>query len=420
MNHAERARRAAQRGRAALKALQTRDAAWLGLYALEQDETCPLAWALVAHILTEATRDPAATWVTHRALADGLEEPHRTEIARYHLVDLWTRGLMAHASGKALVTGAQVSDEAAFRPTARLEPWLAEQAASWGGDAGVLRAVQRMVAALADAWDVPQAEDPLRADVPWPKKPLFEQWCDKDPLAVPANDEAPEAAVSITADIQVISDYWMQQEIDDLIAGGRAEEALTLAQRWAELRQAVLPPKVALVQAYAARGDDAARDEVALGLAHVENTDLEELEDARIALGALELWVPQLGVLDRMLALAPDHPIILANRGIAKLKLDDVAGAREDLQLALQNDPENPAALANLGLVEMRAEEYPTARQLLERARAAAPEEPDILVYLAVCKNNQGLGEAAKDDLRAALALAPGHARAKALLEELS
>jgi Flp pilus assembly protein TadD len=420
MHDAERARRAAQRGRAALKALQTRDAAWLGLYALELDETCPLAWALVAHILTEAARDPAATWVTHKALADGLEEPHRTEIARYHLVDLWTRGLVAHASGRALITGADVNDEAAFRPTERQAPWLAEQAAAWGGEAGILRAVRRMVGALADAWEVPLADDPLRGEVAWAKKPLFAEWTAQDPLAVPANDDAPSAPVTIQSGIQVISDYWMRQEITDLIAAGQAGEALERAQRWAELRQGDLRPKVALVQAYAARGEEAARDEVALALAHVENTDLEELEDARLALGHLQLWVPQIGVLDRMLQLAPGHPIILANRGIAKLKLDDVAGARADLQSALHNDPESPAAMANLALVEMHEEEYPTARQLLERARALAPHEADVLVYLAVCKNNQGLPEAARADLKAALALSPDHARAQALLEELS
>lgn len=413
-----RALRAARKGRAALAELKTRDAAWFGLLALDLDPECTLAWALLAHILTEATQDPVATWAMHNALAVGLPEQDHGVLARFHRVDLWARGLLAHESGRAVLDGAELDAPDGFRITPRLEPWLEATSSNWGGAQGVLRALQRMAAALSDAWSVPMAEDALRDDVAWPKKPEFAAWVDGDPIG-DAPPPAPPAPTGLTEDLRLLSDYWMEQEVAELGAQGRFDLALEHAQTWSDMRPAGLSPKIAMLRLHAARGDEAAKQAAAEEIAEHEPATLEGREEARIAFAELELWQPQVGLLDRMLEEAPGHPIILTNRGVAKLKIGDEVGAATDLEAALATTPDAAPALANLALVRMRQDEYGEAKRLLERAAEIAPEEADVLVYLAVCKNNQGDDKGAAADLRRALEIAPEHAEAARLLSEI-
>lgn len=83
---------------------------------------------------------------------------------------------------------------------------------------------------------------------------------------------------------------------------------------------------------------------------------------------------------DRALALpleADERPTAFFARGIGRLTLGDNRGARSDLQQALQgNLPEAWIAVArnNLGLALLRLDDVAGARRELEAARAAAPE----------------------------------------------
>lgn len=417
-DRSELALEAARRGRAALAQMQTKDAAWLGLYALELDEACGLAWALLAHILTEATQDSVGSWATHNALLAGLPEPEHVHIARYHRVELWSRGLLAHESGQAILEGSALEHAEAFRPTPRLQEWLQSTRDSWGGAQGVLTAVRRMVAALSDAWSVPEAQDALRDDVVWPKKPEFEAWCAAHPLAegeTPPFEPPPE----LPADLRLLSDYWMNEEVQHIAANGELSQALERAKLWTTMRPRGMSAQLALLQLHAATGDAAARDQVAKTVTELTEASLEDKEAARMTLGELGLWAQQLVVLNQMAEEAPGHPIILTNRSITRLKLDDEVGAAMDLDTVLMLDPDNPVALANLGLVRMRQGEYEAAGKLLNRAAEVAPDEADILVYRAVWKTNQADTAGAMADLRRALVLAPEHAEAARLLAEL-
>ncbi len=415
----ERALDAARRGRAALATLKTKDAAWYALLALDHDDSCALGWALLAHILTETTQDPVATWVTHNALLTGLPEVEHEIIERYHRVDLWTRGLLAHSSGQAILDGPALDEAGAFRPTPRMQAWLQKTSEDWGGAASALRAARRMVAALSDAWVVPEAEDALKDDVSWSLKPEFEAWKAADPQSEDGPSD-PEVPPPLPEGVRLLSDYWMGQLVTDLSAQGELSLALEQAQAWVQMRPQGMAAKVALLKVYAGTGDEAKRDQTAAAITGLEQASLEDREEARVALGDLELWKPQLQVLDLMDQEAPGHPIILTNRGIAKLKLDDQTGAAQDLESVLSVDPKNPAALANLGLVRMRQQEYGEARKLLDTANKIAPDEADILIYLAVCKNNQDDNEGAATDLRRALELVPDHPEAQRLLAEFS
>lgn len=414
---ADRALDAARRGRAALSSMQIKDAAWMGLHALDLDETCGLAWALLAHILTEATQDPVGTWATHNALLTGLPDPEQAHIARYHRVDMWTRGLLAHASGQAILTGADLEDADAFRPTPRMQGWLQSTSDNWGGAEGVLRAVRRMVAALSDAWTVPEAEDALRDDVLWANKPEFEAWCADDPLA---NDQAVdfEPPPELPPDVRILSDYWMHEEVIEVCAAQDVQTALEKAKLWTSMRPEGMTAQLALLQVHAAMGDDEAKTRVANTVTSLSGASLEDKETARMTLGALGLWQHQLQILDQMAEEAPGHPIILTNRSITKLKLDDEVGAAIDLDTVLMIDPDNPVALANLGLVRMRQGEYEAAGKLLNRAAEVAPGEADIFVYRSVWKNNQDDAAGALADLRRALVLDPEHAEGLRLMKE--
>lgn len=415
----DRALDAARRGRAALAQMKTKDAAWYALLALDLDVHCALGWALLAHILTETTQDPVATWVTHNALLTGLPDVEHGIIERYHRVDMWTRGLLAHSSGQAILDGPALDEAGAFRPTPRMQPWLQKASEDWGGAELALRAARRMVAALSDAWAVPDAQDALKDEVTWTPKPEFEQWVAAEALS-DTSPPAVEVPPPLPEGVRLLSDYWMGQLVSELGAQGEVDLAMEQAQSWEKMRPEGMAAKIALIKLYAASGNTAKRDETAAAIAALDTASLEDREDARVALGELELWDVQLQTLDLMDEEAPGHPIILTNRGIAKLKLDDQVGAAVDLQAVIASDPNNAAALANLGLVRMRQQEYGEARKLLEAAINIAPDEPDILIYLAVCKNNQDENEQAAADIRRALELAPEHAEAQRLLAEFT
>jgi tetratricopeptide (TPR) repeat protein len=212
----------------------------------------------------------------------------------------------------------------------------------------------------------------------------------------------------------------MEQDIASLGALGQFELALERAQVWAAARPQKIPPKAALVRLHHAARNEPARDAAVEALLAIDTRDLNELEEARLALGELELWGPQIRVLDRMDDLAPSHPVILANRGAAFLAIEEMGLAETDLKKAIETDQNNAPALATLGLIRMRQDRYVGARELLERAVGVAPDKAQVHVYLAACKNNQGDRNGAIEALERALKLEPDHAQAKQLLEELT
>lgn len=418
INAARRADRYLAEGRA-------RDAAWSALYALEQDPRSALAWSFIGRLLIEVNQDPLGTLAVRHALELGAPDPERSRLERFHRIDLWTRGLIAARGFPSLLPASAFDDPAHFQTTRELDPWFDAQIAEWGSEASALRAAQRMVAALSDAWLVPDVEEknPLRVDEGWAPRPEYEAWIDKE-----ASSEAPPTLATEEADpatesrdhaVMVLSDHWIEQEILHHVLEGRLAQATDRARRWVELRPDRLRPKAALIRVLHADNEIEERDEVIAELLAAQSKDLNELEEVRIALGQLRLWNQQIELLDQMDALAPSHPVILANRGAARLELGAHLLGTLDLEAALAVDPDNGPALANLGLERMRQNEYVAARALLERAVAVAPDQPLARIYLGACKNNQNDRPGAIQELEEALRLDPTNARALSLLAEL-
>lgn len=401
-----------------LELAQTQSGAWLAILALDADPRCGLAWAVVARIVLEATEDPLGTIATRYALGLDIPEPERADVEQYHRVDLWTHGLLEHEQSAAILDISVFDSPAPFTPTARHDGWFAQQIAEFGSEEECARAVLRMVAAFSTAWVVPESDgNPLRDEGIWERTPEFEAFA----ATVDAQDAdvAPKEAPARKSGIQVMSDYWIEQEILSCGAQGSFQLALERAQAWVQLRPHRLKPQVALIRVLHAGGWQDELTAAVKALLASDLSDLNELEEARVGLGELSLWREQLEILDRMNALAPDHPVILANLGAAKMELGNEETGAKALEQALEADPDCGPALANLGLYRMRQDEYVAARELLERAVAVAPDQPQVRVYLAACKNNQGDKGGAVDELEKALELDPTHEQAIQLLDEL-
>lgn len=419
----------ARRAHASLALGQTKDAAWLALYGWESgqgkedaDHRAGVALSLAAlgRILMEVNEDPLATIGLRHALALGVPEPERAAIERFHRIDLWTRGLLRHQGGATVLKLADFFHGGDFEVAQRFDPWFEGQLADWSDEAEAVLAMVRMSAALADAWVVPPSDsNPLRVNEGWSRTPAYEAWCAQSPAA----GEAPEPQASEPSEAEreltVLSDYWIEQEIASLGASGSFDMALERAQVWASLRPQKIRPRAAWVRLLDAAGQGEARDRVVAEILGLGVQDLSDLEEARVALGELRLWIPQIELLDQMERLAPGHPVILANRGAARLELDEMEQGIKDLEGALAADPENGPALATLGLVRMRQDEYVQARHLLERAVKVAPDQAQVRLYLAACKNNQGDRQAAVEELEEAIQLEPDNAQALQMRQEI-
>jgi tetratricopeptide (TPR) repeat protein len=402
---------------------ETRDAAWHALYAVELDRGSGLAWSAVARTLGEVANEPLATLAARYALELGIPDDIRARFERHHRIDLWTRGLLMHAERRSILPASEFEDAKRFDATSRLNSWFDAEIREWEGLAPAAEAARKLVGALSDAYGVPEVpgENPLRSDKDWNEKTSFLIW-KAEVLArglQPADALRPLPAAHGAAEPTVMSDYWMEQEIVQLAASGLFEEAIDHAKVWSQLRPAQMKPKASLLRVQHAAGREEERDQTALAIVGTVTNDLNELEEARVALGELRLWREQIHILDRMDKIAPEHSVILANRGVALIELGERERGRADLERSLALDPDNAPALANLGLEKMREDNYVAARPLLEHAVVVAPDQVMARVYLAACKNNQGDRSGAIAELEAAVELEPGHEQAKQMLEEI-
>lgn len=412
----------ARQADAALAFGDTKDAAWLALLALELDESTGLAFSVSSRILLELNDEPLGTIAGRRGLELGVPDALRPAAERHHRVDLWRRGLLLHRERRAILTLAQVDDAEAFEPTARLEAWFQREAAAFGEFPDAARAAMRLIGALSDAFEVPDVgeQNPLASTEGWTARPEFLAFKVRVAREGYRSSKTTVATPEPAAEDQlVMSDYWLEHEIASLASSGHFDEALTHAEMWSRVRPKRMAPLAMKLRIEHAGGLTAARDETARAMLHIPTEDLNELEEARVALGELRLWAPQIAILDRMDALAGEHPVILTNRGVAYIELGEHERGVKDLESALRVDPNSGPALANLGLEKMRVGDYVSARRLLERALEAAPEQAQVHVYLAACRNNQGDRTGAMGALERALELEPTHAQARQLLDEL-
>jgi tetratricopeptide (TPR) repeat protein len=116
-----------------------------------------------------------------------------------------------------------------------------------------------------------------------------------------------------------------------------------------------------------------------------------------------------------------DRPTAVSWALLARLriKLDDTDGAAEAAAAALKLDARHPEVQLALARVALRQRDLVRAEAHLDRAMTLAPDAADPLVVRARLNLIRNRGTAAMDDLRAAVAHDPYHARARDVLANM-
>jgi Flp pilus assembly protein TadD len=143
--------------------------------------------------------------------------------------------------------------------------------------------------------------------------------------------------------------------------------------------------------------------------------------DAEVAERARELF--QRGERDAAIAAlaarlerSPDDADLRSLLGAWRLRLNDVAGARRELERVLARQPSHVGALNNLGLVAERERRSDEARRLWEAAIRLAPGRTRAHENLGNLELREGRWSAAVAQLHSAVQLDPGSAELHARL----
>ncbi len=150
-----------------------------------------------------------------------------------------------------------------------------------------------------------------------------------------------------------------------------------------------------------------------------EDSPEAHLRSARAYLGSgrPDLAVPRLW---RARELDPSDPQLHAWFGHACYLLGWPEQAAEELGKAARLGPGDPRALQYLGRVHTAAGSYDRAVSALEACSAVSPDDPDVLCDLATACAGLGEWDRAKSLAEQALRLAPGHTRARAILDGIA
>lgn len=111
----------------------------------------------------------------------------------------------------------------------------------------------------------------------------------------------------------------------------------------------------------------------------------------------------------RVRALLPDHPSVLANLAIVCRDLGKLAEAERYGAQAVAADPENPGSHLNLGAVREKRGDLEAARKAYQRAHQLAPDTPQILNNLGKLLHQMGETTRGRTLLERALQLAPDY-----------
>lgn len=112
----------------------------------------------------------------------------------------------------------------------------------------------------------------------------------------------------------------------------------------------------------------------------------------------------------------PDDADLRSLLGVWRLRTNDVAGARGDLERVLARHPSHVGAINNLGLVAERERRSDEARRLWEEAIRLAPGKTKAHENLGILELREGHWAAAVAQLRSAVQLNPDSAAVRARL----
>ncbi len=246
--------------------------------------------------------------------------------------------------------------------------------------------------------------------------------------------ELPEDDVHQQLTAQPPEGHSAASPVQDFTAAGIA------AAQAGDVEEAINAFQVAIA---AAREEEAAVPHFYLGSLYLELGEVEDalshLKAATEANPTMAMAWAQLGsaylasgrplsaieAFNQALALAPDDPALLANRGQAFMHIGDEAAfekAKADFDRALEINPDLIAGYFNRGAYYMRMENWEAAVSDFTSVLDIDPAQPAAHFNRAMAYRELGEVEKAIDDLVLVLAFQPGEeleAQARALLEEL-
>jgi len=137
---------------------------------------------------------------------------------------------------------------------------------------------------------------------------------------------------------------------------------------------------------------------------------------ANLVLAAIDTDPEKQGeLLDAAVELSPRNTDVLKARGVHRLVHDDFAGARADLQQALEQDPDEPSILGTYGLACMMDGKPDEALDAFDKAIDIDPRAPGLLLQRARVHAVRGDRDKALADIGAVIELAPREAEARLL-----
>ena len=159
-------------------------------------------------------------------------------------------------------------------------------------------------------------------------------------------------------------------------------------------------------------------------LTAIEPIGLERGDGELLALSGLyqlQMERPQdaVPVLERAVALDPEHVSALVNLATAYGQLERHADAERLLLRALDLEPEHAGAQTNLGTIFFVQERHAAAIQALERAVEMDPAQMSAQYYLAAALANSGRRDEALRRVEAWLSRNPGDERFETLRRSL-
>jgi tetratricopeptide (TPR) repeat protein len=114
----------------------------------------------------------------------------------------------------------------------------------------------------------------------------------------------------------------------------------------------------------------------------------------------------------KLLKLAPDNPNALVNLGLVEFRLGRAEESQKYLQRAIRVKPDTAFAWMMLGVNFMNQEDIEGATAALAQAVYLGPKSPQAHNYYAVALAKRGWYDAAEDELRKVIGLAPNFAEA--------
>lgn len=131
------------------------------------------------------------------------------------------------------------------------------------------------------------------------------------------------------------------------------------------------------------------------------------------ALASADLnWAKAEAAYEKILKMAPDHPLALSNLGAVKFRLGNLAEATRLLERAAQLEPRIAQNWLTLGIIAWKQGSVHLAMSHLARALHEDPGDPRAHNYLGVVIRELGWRIGAETELQRALILDPGYADA--------